>query len=78
MKEIVDMVKELQEAGGLTDTQQAAKLGIVRGSYLAIKAGRANIGLQFIRGVLRAYKDTKHARKLKELVINFLLSDYNQ
>lgn len=73
MSELINKIKELQIAEGLTDSDYAAKIGFVRGSYSAIKTQEVKIGLKFLKGVLRAYQNTRHYKTLLTLVEKFLL-----
>ncbi len=52
---LIEELKRLQAKEGLTGKQFAVKLGIHEISWRRIKNRRAGIGIEFLKGVRRAY-----------------------
>jgi hypothetical protein len=72
MRELIDWLKKHQQDEGLKDADYAAKFGIARERWLAIKANPRKLGDKTLGLILLAYKDTRFYKELKELIIIFL------
>ena len=78
---LIEELKRLQTKEGLTGKQFADKLGIHEISWRRIKNRRAGIGIEFLKGVRRAYPKLNQvidAYLAGEAVRNTLLKLSNQ
>jgi transcriptional regulator with XRE-family HTH domain len=70
---LIEMVKQLQKAEGLNDSEFAAKLKFSRGQWNRIKNG-GTFGIKFLRNLQRIYPGENYPGLKKEIDI-FLFSD---
>lgn len=50
----LDKIIEYQRKKGLTDTQFAQEIGISKASFSRVKHGKRNVGVAFIKGLIKA------------------------
>jgi transcriptional regulator with XRE-family HTH domain len=55
MRSLTETLESCQSERGLTDEQFAALIGVTRSAWSMVRSGRREPGVQFLRGVMRAF-----------------------
>jgi transcriptional regulator with XRE-family HTH domain len=61
MMKLLETLRQKQKELGLTDTQFSELIGVSRPTWWLAREGRRNPGVGFLRGVLKAFPDTREA-----------------
>ena len=66
---LIELLQARQRELGLSDGAFARRLGVSRSLWIAVRSGRRAVGLNLLRGVVRAFPD------LDDEVLDYLRED---